>query len=457
MLHIGILPLARSTFDVDYAQSKLDGVWNVLDSCNLEACGSRELLLDDSSFANELKNVLNKKPDIILVVQATFTDALAISKLSESFGKPIVVWAVREDRVGGRLRLNSFCGLNLAAHALGLRKRAFQWIYDNPEDVSSVQLEDILQCQENQVSIDTIQTDSNETGHVVKESICGSVIGQIGNHPPGFDTCQYDPHSLKDVFGVDVIQIPLKSLFDSARGKEKHTEYEFKPADLDISDNINSAVLARSSCLIPSLQEIAEQHSLSAISIRCWPECFTEYGGAVCGPVSIMAEEMLPCACESDVYGALSQLVVQKIANAPVFLADLVDVDKSDNSAVVWHCGQAPLSMCDPELKPKATIHSNRKLPLLYEFPLKPGKVTLARISQSFGTHKMVISSAEMLRRPLAFSGTAGVMRMDNSSEKFLSSVIDGGLEHHFVIAYGDFRNELRAVAASFGLPVMEF
>ena len=41
-----------------------------------------------------------------------------------------------------------------------------------------------------------------------------------------------------------------------------------------------------------------------AFAIRCWPETFTEYGGAVCGPAAMMGDARVPCACEADVMGA---------------------------------------------------------------------------------------------------------------------------------------------------------
>ena len=82
-----------------------------------------------------------------------------------------------------------------------------------------------------------------------------------------------------------------------------------------------------------------------AFAIRCWPETFTEYGGAVCGPASMLGEKKIPCACEADVYGAVTQLLLQETAQSPVFLVDLVDMDAADNTGVVWHCGQAPASM----------------------------------------------------------------------------------------------------------------
>ena len=85
----------------------------------------------------------------------------------------------------------------------------------------------------------------------------------------------------------------------------------------------------------------------------------------------MMSENKVPCACEADVYGSLTQLILQEVSNSQVFLTDLVDIDINDNTGVVWHCGQAPLSMCDEEFKAQATIHTNRKMPLVFEFPLK--------------------------------------------------------------------------------------
>jgi len=170
----------------------------------------------------------------------------------------------------------------------------------------------------------------------------------------------------------------------------------------------------------------------------------------------MMGEGRVPCACEADVYGALTQLILQEAAQAPVFLTDLVDMDIADNTGVVWHCGQAPLSMCDPEEQATATIHTNRKQPLLYQFPLKPGPVTFMRISQSFNEPKMVLGYGEMLRRPMAFTGTSGVVRFERPAGEMLTDVIASGLEHHMALAYGDHRTALRGVAGALDLAVLE-
>ncbi len=167
----------------------------------------------------------------------------------------------------------------------------------------------------------------------------------------------------------------------------------------------------------------------------------------------MQGEARIPCACEADVWGALTQLALQRIADAPVFLVDLVDVDPDDDTAIVWHCGQAPRSMAGGP--PRATIHTNRRMPLLYEFPLRPGRVTFLRLSQAQGTPKLVIATGEMLDRPMAFTGTSGTLRFDIPARDVLPRVMDSGLEHHMALAYGDHAPALAGLAAALDLPVI--
>jgi L-fucose isomerase-like protein len=149
-------------------------------------------------------------------------------------------------------------------------------------------------------------------------------------------------------------------------------------------------------------------------------------------------------------------MVLAAAADAPVFLTDLVDMDGADNTGVVWHCGQAPLSMIAPDVTAEATTHTNRKQPLLYQFPLKAGEVTLMRISQAHGRPHMVLSRAEMLKRPMSFTGTSGVLRFDRGADEVLGDIIASGLEHHMALAYGDHRAALRGAAGAMGLPLLE-
>ena len=135
--------------------------------------------------------------------------------------------------------------------------------------------------------------------------------------------------------------------------------------------------------------------------------------------------------------------------------SDLVSFDVDADEAVLWHCGLAPLSMADPDARPEATIHSNRRLPLLMQFPLKPGRVTVARLSEATGEFRMVIGGGQMLKAPPAFTGTSGRIRFDSGAAAVMDRLLGEGLEHHVSITYGDHQDVLVSLARLLEMPVL--
>jgi L-fucose isomerase-like protein len=444
-MKIGVLPLARATFDVPYAEEKLAAMLAELDALGHQVVGSRDLLMDAQAAQAALEACGNV--DFLLVLQVTFTDAAFIVQAAHAVAAPMGIWAVPEPRLGGRLRLNAFCGLNLASHALGLNGRTFGWLYGGP---GQVDLAGLL-AGGHQAPAPRLRP-ARATGSVPQPM----KIARIGAHPEGFDTCAYDGDALHTLVGASVQEMSLDALFDRARRMPEAATapYRAQANALPNVGDMDAGELDRSLRLASALESIQREGAFDGFAIRCWPETFTEYGGAVCGPVSMMGEARVPCACEADVYGAVTQVLLQRVADAPVFLADIVDMDAADGTGVVWHCGQAPRSMA--ATTPHATIHTNRKQALLLEFALKPGPVTLFRISQAHGSPKAVIARGEMLDRPMAFTGTSGVIRFESGLEASLRDLIGAGLEHHMALAYGDHAEALEAVAGAIGLPVLE-
>ncbi|MEQ8308897.1 MAG: hypothetical protein RIA09_20385 [Hoeflea sp.] len=453
---IGVLPLGRPTFDVPFAQEMLAGMRQDLEQTGNRMVGPSDLLMDAGATEAAIEDIKAENPDLVLILQVTFTDAAATCRIADAFDQPLAIWAVPEPRLGGRLRLNAFCGLNLASHALSLRNRPFSWRYAAP---GSDGLETLFSTEAGVKPLRPEPLDADPgRGKGILDELRRKNIARIGVHPDGFDTCAYQPERLSALTGLNVTGFDLSELFDRARAAPAEDASSLRTeADGMISglDQVDQQQLDRSFRLKLALDAIKAQGSFDAFAIRCWPETFTDYGGAVCGPAAMMGEARTPCACEADVYGAATQLILQAASDAPVFLTDLVDIAVEDNSAVVWHCGQAPLSMADPDAVAEATIHTNRKMPLLFEFPLKPGPVTFLRLSQAHGHHALVVARGEMLKRPKAFTGTSGVVRFERDAGEVLDRVMNSGLEHHMALAYGDHVKVLESFAAAAGLPVI--
>lgn len=458
---VGVLPLARPTFDVPYAEERAAAMFKALEQTGVRISGSRSLLFDAATARLAIEALRRERPDIVLVMQVTFTDAAMAVEIADAFDCPIALWSIPEPRAGGRLRLNSFCGMNLAGHALGLAGRPFGYLHAAPDDAATpdalTELTGGFRRSEARATRSPVR--GNDAGQAAVGAVRGARIGRIGERPGGFHTCDYDPGKLAELAGITVDPIELGTLFgraSTATSAETAKERATAEAVASGLDTVDQEQLDRSLRLRTALGALKAEGRYDAFAIRCWPETFTEYGGAVCGPVAMMGEARTPCACEADVYGALTTLLLQQVAGAPAFLADLVDIDPGDDTGVVWHCGQAPASMADPDFRPRATIHSNRRMPLLFEFPLKPGRVTLFRISQARGRTAAVIGGGEMLARPMAFTGTSGVIRFDSGAADTLRAVMDGALEHHLALAYGDHRATLESAAAELGIPVFD-
>jgi L-fucose isomerase-like protein len=206
---------------------------------------------------------------------------------------------------------------------------------------------------------------------------------------------------------------------------------------------------------LEALRGLSQAEGLGGVAVRCWPEFFTEMGCAACGAMSIMSDSGVPCSCEADVNGTITQIMLQAVSGKPAFGTDLVSANLEEDTVVVWHCGLAPLSMADPAVRPRGTAHSNRKLPLLMEFPLKPGRVTIARLSESSGAYRLVVGQGEMLQAPMSFTGTSGVLRFDRPAAEVLDVILTQGLEHHLSLTYGDYVPALLAVGEMLELPVL--
>ena len=460
-LTYGVVPLARTTFDMAFAEQMKDRAFAALDAAGISTVGPRQLACDTEAANAALQEIGSAGDiDLLLILQITFTDASMTTQMARDSDAPVAIWGVPEPRIGGRLRLNAYCGINLAAHALGKAGLTYNWLFADPDREGLAQelqgLAHPYREGEN-ATIDVVRSDDAIADQVVRK-LKESRVSVIGNHPDGFDTCEYNAAALGELTGITVDRVTLESAFDRARGApaERAAAHRARAAEsLDGIDSVDQEQLDRSFRLLCALEDIASENDADSIAVRCWPETFVDYGCAACGPMAMMNQAGVPSACEADVYGSVTTLMLQELAGEPVWMADLVDVDRSSDTAVLWHCGLAPLSMCDPEAQPEATIHTNRKMPLLHQFPLKPGRVSLARLSQAKNETKLMIAGAEVQRAPMAFTGTSGVIRFDRPVDEVCETIMEEGLEHHFALAYGDHLDTLEQVANRLDIPVL--
>lgn len=481
-MRIGVAALARPTFDVPFAEELAAQAFAALDATGVELVGPRALLFDAAQAREAVACLASEALDAMLLLQVTFTDASMTVEIARTVSAPLKIWAFPEPRAGGRLRLNAFCGLNLALHALGRAESSADYLYAHPGAPGTAnRLTDWLNGrsapQPEPVSASPpARGDGFANGHdrtttaadyardkaAAERAIArltGARIGLVGEHPTGFDTCRYDAPALQALAGIDVRTIPLTDVFERAEAADGALITAMREAlapAIKGLDEVDQPQLLRSIRVHSALNGLRTDHDFAALAVRCWPEMFTEYGCAACGPMAMLNGAKVPAACEADVLGTISQLIVQEIAGEAAWLVDIVDMDGQDDTGVIWHCGSAPFSMRAAHSPAEAQIHSNRRMPLLMQFPLKAGRITLMRLTQARNGLRLLIGSGEVIDRPMSFTGTSGVVRFDGGTSRACDVLLGEGIEHHLAIAYGEHRGALLAVAEHLGIETMD-
>jgi L-fucose isomerase-like protein len=433
----------RTTFDVPLAEEMVSQARARLGEMGYALVGDAAPLTTLEDAQSRAAALSNEAPDLLLIFQATFADSTMVMALANVIHAPILLWALPEEHTGGRLRLNSLCGINLAGHALTRAGIPYAHVYGLPSD-------DAL--------IDAIRVQV-AAGHV-RRKLRGARFGRVGENPAGFETCLVDHARLRERLGVAVEQIDLHTeMFAGMRAVPEAVTAEVgralagRVAGLDA---LEATATQGTLSAYELLKVRADEGQLQGYAVRCWPEFFTEMGCAACGALSLLGDEGLPASCECDVNGTVTGYILQELSGSPAVGMDVVSLDEAADALVVWHCGLAPLAMADPDAQPGVTLHSNRRLPLLFEFPLKPGRVTVARLSHATGDLRMVLAGGEMVRGEKPFSGTCGALRFDRPAREVLDTILSEGLEHHISLTYGDHRAELRALAQMLRLPILE-
>ena len=454
---IGYFGLARETFDIPLAKKKFFQAKKLLSSLDPNVKGIDELITNNQTSKKALNFFKNNTFNKIVIFQTTFTDARFILNFTKIINKPICILAFHEPRTGGRLRLNSVCGLNLGMHSLIKNKIVPHFIIINKnKSLYKKQLSKFIKKKYLNNKIENWKKLSLLKNKKLLVKIQTQNIGIIGTRPDGFDTCDYNSKEIKEKINFNIKKFSLNSLFTESKKVNKLNITKTKSLitkNLKGIKKLNQEELEKSISIYHGLESLKEKKNIQAFAVRCWPEMFTKFGCASCGPMAMMNEKKISCACEADVLGSISCNILNQLNGKPSLLVDIVDVDEKDNSAVFWHCGLAPISM-SKKGEARAGIHSNRQKPLLHDFSLKPGKITIFRVSKSANKFKFFLMKGEIKNRKNSFSGTSGVVSLGNNTSNKIQKMFKGGLEHHVAFTYGNLYDEIIQLGKTMKIPV---
>ncbi|MCX8123268.1 MAG: fucose isomerase [Spirochaetes bacterium] len=423
---LGVVCVARKTFDYNAAgeifariQSQLKNVKAVQWHCY----GDLVFELED---AHKAISFLKKKDlDALVCISGTFHLGHLVLELVKHFPVPVMLWGLPElPYDGGKIRLNSICGVNLDASNLykaGIRN--YYAHFGNAIDTDWVGAIRILSMLKN------------------------AKIGLAGYHAHGFFNIDTWQPALYHQFGAMVDHFELAQLYNHPVNKQYADEYrEIIESNFDTGE-INSIQKQKVIELSSRLKSFIEDNNLTALAIRCWPEFAAQFGIAPCAAMSLVQAHDLIIACEGDVDGAISMLAHKAIGAQTPFLFDFSQVNLDENFALLWHCGVAPFVLKDTANQASLDTYFAAGKGVTTGFVLKPGDVSICRFDFDGSNYRLLLLKAHGVTMDKLLKGTFLKVTFDMPVRKVLDTIIYNGIAHHASMVYGDYIKPLEIAA----------
>jgi L-fucose isomerase-like protein len=275
-------------------------------------------------------------------------------------------------------------------------------------------------------------------------------LGLIGGPSPSLTYSLPDKEELSSRLGIKLIDIPMNELRNAYDGASETlvaqlaTDAQSKNGS---SKQIGFDDFRRSSAIYIAIRKLAEEHSLNAVSLKCF-DLIGDYEATGCLAVAKLNDENFVAGCEGDIPAATAMIILSEVSESPTFLANATFVEGRD--ILLAHCTIAP--RLTEEYRYRSHFESG--LGVAIAGALKVGeRVTVVRLSKT-------------LDRLRAGEGT--VMRGEAWSEELCRTQVeikmDGDAEviknnplgNHHVVTYGEHVGTLKSLATFAGMEFEE-
>ena len=434
MVKIGVTCLVRKTFDFEAATELYKDILAKLrkdDSIELVAIEAPVIEPDEAIAAG--KHFAAEQVDGIVVISGTFHLGHLLLEIKKHANKPALLWGLPElPYNGGKIRLNSVCGVNL--NASNLVKSGF------PDFTYTIGME-----------IDQDWLDAIRMIRALRD--CR--IGILGYRAHGFFNVGVSELALYEQFGVIVDHYELTDLWETPEDPAVAAAYADRiKAQFDTSD-CNAEQVEKVSALAAKLRKFAETNGLSALAVRCWPEFAAGYGISPCAAMSLVQSDGLIVACEGDIDCAITMLCHAAAGAETPFMADLSQVDLAADSALMWHCGVAPCNLADGKSACTLDTYFAGGKGVTAGFVMRPGAINMARLDSINGEYRLFQECGESLPMEKLLSGTYAKVRFELPMQEVLDKVVYTGVAHHVSMVYGDYSRAFEIFARFKGLEIL--
>src|ERR1700756_2489118 len=171
-------------------------------------------------------------------------------------------------------------------------------------------------------------------------------VGAIGARPTAFNTVRYSEKIL-EANGISIETLDLSEVLGRIqRMKDTDDPAQAKLADIQKyvdSRDVPAPALMKRAKLGAVIDEWMTATEVSISAVQCWTSLEENLGVVPCTVMSMMSNELLSSACETDICGVLAMHALQLASGTPSALLDWNNNYGDDpDKAVCFHCSNLP-------------------------------------------------------------------------------------------------------------------
>lgn len=444
---LGVIIGSRGFFNAAYAQTARTDILAELEAMGVDhrilpfeatPNGAVETMSDARRYA-DFFDQHHRDIDGLLISLPNFGDEIAVVETIKRSGLkvPILLQAYDDqtDKVDVKGRRDAYCG------KISVTNNLYQ--YGVPWTDTTHHTED--------VATETFRADLRRFVGVcrVVRGVRTARIGAIGARPAPFQTMRFS-EKLLERYGVTVVPVDLSVIMAAARAyADSDTEIQETVARIRDYGTIPAHVKPERVLLqakwTAAVERWIAENECSASAIQCWDSLQKNYGCATCVTMSMMGERLRPSACEVDVVGALSMLVLSLAAEHPAGILDWNNnYGEARDMVVATHCSNYPKSFMGRAVEIGELDILGETLGREVSFGAIKGHVAAgpmtffrATTDDRRGMVRSYVGEGEFTDAPFDMDGGIAVCRVARQRE-LMSYVTSQGFEHHVAMVRGN-------------------
>jgi L-fucose isomerase-like protein len=271
-------------------------------------------------------------------------------------------------------------------------------------------------------------------------------LGAIGARPSAFNTVRYS-EKLLQAYGISVTTVDLSEILGEAfKLKDDDRKVKDKLAEIGAyarHDSVPSQSMLRMAKLGIVISNWMAENDLIASALQCWNSVQKNFGVNVCTLMSMMSNQLMPSACETDITGVVSMYALQLASGTPGALVDWNNNYGGDpNKCVLFHCGNWAKSFIpDIEIKTAPILGTTLGEENTYGAMAgraSAGPMTFARVStdDTSGVIRAYAGEGMLTEDPLDTFGHRAVAEVPGL-QQLLKYICRNGFEHHVAMTMG--------------------